>query len=42
MGGLLKPIIEDEEGQYRVYDFLPGIRKVLNAAKRLSQRETQA
>jgi formylglycine-generating enzyme required for sulfatase activity len=30
MGGLLKPIVENEEGQYRVYDFLPGVRKVLN------------
>jgi formylglycine-generating enzyme required for sulfatase activity len=32
MGGLLKPIVENEEGQYRVYDFLPGVRQVLNDA----------
>ena len=32
MGGLIKPIVNHEDGQYRVYDFLPGVRKVLNEA----------
>ncbi|MGB5771798.1 MAG: SAV_2336 N-terminal domain-related protein, partial [Crocosphaera sp.] len=30
MGGLLKPIVENEDGQFRVYDFCPGVRQVLN------------
>ncbi len=30
MGGLLKPIVENEDGQFRVYDFWPGVRQVLN------------
>ena len=38
MGGLLKPIVENEEGQYRVYDFLPGVRQVLNDA--IGRRQT--
>ncbi|ROI12836.1 SAV_2336 N-terminal domain-related protein [Microcystis aeruginosa FACHB-524] len=38
MGGLLKPIVENEEGQYRVYDFLPGVRQVLNDA--IGKRQT--
>ncbi len=38
MGGLLKPIAENEEGQYRVYDFLPGVRQVLNDA--IGRRQT--
>jgi formylglycine-generating enzyme required for sulfatase activity len=38
MGGLLKPIVENEEGQYRVYDFLPGVRQVLHDA--IGRRQT--
>ncbi len=32
MGGLLHVTQEDKAGKARVYDFLPGVRKVLNLA----------
>ncbi|MBP0020198.1 MAG: formylglycine-generating enzyme family protein [Cyanobacteria bacterium SBLK] len=39
MGGLLRVVKEDADEKRRVYDFLPGVRKVLNRA--LGKRETE-
>ena len=37
MGGLLRVIQEDPEGKARVYDFIPGVRKVLNQAMAINE-----
>ncbi|MBD2303026.1 formylglycine-generating enzyme family protein [Nostoc sp. FACHB-190] len=39
MGGLLRVTQEDTEGKSRVYDFIPGVRKVLNQAMAINETE---
>ncbi|MBD2472672.1 AAA-like domain-containing protein [Nostoc sp. FACHB-145] len=39
MGGLLRVTQEDTEGKARVYDFIPGVRKVLNQAMAINETE---